>query len=171
MNTQGLIYNFVATLLRLALILALVGAVWNIHRNLPEYSSNDARSNENAVAETSLKIVLRDPSGELRVPKNLPLALYPIDITAVQNEFRSEYRPGVRPDEFLAERMGNRAPVDSHFDDNGEVTLTVRSGPWWIHATLPGEVKIEWRLHVNVSGQKQTVELNLENAYTRTRSF
>ena len=170
MNTQGFFYNVVAALLRIALVLALVAAVWNVYRHLPD--SNDSTKNgASAVAETSLQIILRGPADELRMPKHLPVELYPIDVTAAQNEYFSERRPGKRLDDYLAERMGNRAPVEAHFDENGEVSLKVKSGPWWIHTTLPGELNIEWRLRVNVSGQKQVVELTPENAYTRTRSF
>lgn len=171
MNTQGFFYNAVAALLRIALVLALVAAVWNIYRHLPDDSHETTKGSANAVAETSLQIILREPSDEPRVPINLPVELYPIDVTAAQNEFFSERRPGKRLDDFLAERMGNRSPVEARFDENGQVTVTVKSGPWWIHTTLPGELNIEWRLRVNVSGQKQTVELTPDNAYTRTRSF
>jgi hypothetical protein len=149
----------------------MVAAVWNIYRQVPDDSHEATKRNANVVAETSLQIVLREPSDGLRVPSNLPVELYPIDVTAAQNEFFSERRPGKRLDDFLVEQMGNRAPIEAHFDENGQVTVIVKSGPWWIHTTLPGELNTEWRLRVNVSGQKQTVELTPNNAYTRTRSF
>ena len=169
MNTQAFFYNAIAALLRIALVVALVAVVWNVYRQLPDDGQGTTKSGANT--ETSLQIILREPSDERRVPLNLLVELYPIDITAVQNEYFSERRPGKRLDDFLAERMGNRAPVEAHFDENGEVTVKVKPGPWWIHATLPGELNIEWRLRVNVSGNKQNVELTEDNAYTRTRSF
>ncbi len=169
MNTRSAIYNIVAAVLRIALVVALVAGVWSSYRQLPDGEPEAAR--REAEVETSLQIILREPAGEPRVPLNVPVELYPIDITAAQSEFFSEHRPGKRLEEFLAERMGNRAPVESRFNENGQLTMTVKSGPWWIHAKLPGELTIEWRLRVNVSGQRQTVELTPDNAYTRTKSF
>lgn len=156
-------------MLRIALVVALVAGVWNIYRRLPDGAPEAAR--RETEVETSLQIILREPAGEPGVPMNVPVELYPIDITAARNEFFSDPRPGKRLDDFLAERMGNRSPVESRFDENGQLTVTVKSGPWWIHAKLPGEFTIEWHLRVNVSGQRQTVELTPDNAYTRTKSF
>jgi hypothetical protein len=171
MNNQGLIYNAVGVILRIALVLILVGAVWNVYRHLPDDGKGTMKRGAEAIPETSLQINLHGPSDASSVQLNVPVQLNPIDVTAAQNEYLSERRPGKRLEEFLAERMGNRAPVESRFDENGQVTVTVKSGPWWIHATLPGEVTIEWRLRVNVSGHKQTVDLTPDNAYTRTKSF
>ena len=169
MNTQGIFYNAVAAVLRIALVLALVAAVWNVYRHLPD--NRQETTGNRTQTETSLQISLRVPPDAGRAPLNLPLELFPIDITAVQNEFLSERRPGKRLNDFLAERMGNRSPVEARFDENGEVTVKLKPGPWWIHTTLPGQFNIEWRLRVNVSGKRQTVELTQNNAYTRSRSF
>ena len=151
MNTRNAIYNAVAAVLRIALVVALVAGVWSLYRQLPEGEPEAARSE--AEVETSLQIILRESAGEPSVPMNVQVELYPIDITAAQNEFFSEHRPGKRLDEFLAERMGNRAPVESRFDKNGQLTMAVKPGPWWIHAKLPGELTIEWRLRVNVQAK------------------
>jgi hypothetical protein len=159
----------VAVILRIALVVALVAGVWSIYRQLPGGEPEAAR--REAEVETSLQIILREPASEPGTPLNVPVELYPIDITAAQNEFLSERRPGKRLEDFLAERMGTRTPVEGRFDANGRLTMTVKSGPWWIHATLRGELNIEWRLRVNVSGQRQTVELTPDNAYTRMKSF
>jgi hypothetical protein len=167
-NTQSTSYHVVATILRVALVIALAAGVWSVYRHLPD---DEPAAGREALAETSLQIVLREPQGEPPVPLSVPVELYPIDIAAAQNEFFSERRPGKRLDDFLAERMGDRSPVEGHLDENGQLTIKVKSGPWWIHATLPGELNIEWRLRVNVSGQRQTVELTPDNAYTRTKSF
>lgn len=171
MNTQGFFYNTVAVLLRIALVMALVGAVWNIHRHLPDDLSDSTQSGANVGAETSLQIILREPSDESHVPVNLPVTLYPIDVQAARHEYLSDPRPGKRIEDFLAERMGNRSPIETHFDENGQVTLTIKSGPWWVRTMLPGEYNTEWLLRVNVSGKNQTVELTMGNYYTRSRSF
>lgn len=171
MNNQGLIYNSIGAVLRIALVFALVTAVWNVYRHLPTYDQGNMKDGSDAVLETSLQIRLNGLSDSSNSHLNIPVQLYPIDITAAQNEFFSERRPGKRLDDFLAERMGNRAPIESRFDENGEATVTVKSGTWWIHATLPGDFNIEWRLRVNVSGNKQTVDLTPDNAYTRTKTF
>jgi hypothetical protein len=167
-NTRSPIFHAVAALLRVALVVGLVAGVWSVYRHLPD-EPNAAQ--QAAQLETSLNIVLREASGDERVSLSIPFELYPIDIAAAQNEFFSEPRPGRRLDDFLAERMGDRAPVEGRLDENGQATMKIKSGPWWIHATLPGELNIEWRLRVNVSGQRQTVELTPDNAYTRTKSF
>lgn len=171
MNNQGLIYNAIGAVLRIALALALVGAVWNVYRHLPDDGEASMKSGADAIPETSLQVSLHGPLEASSVQLSVPVQLYPIDVVAAQNEFFSERRPGKRLDDFLAERMGNRAPVEARFDENGQVTVTVKSGPWWIHATLPGDFNIEWRLRINVSGNKQTVNLTPDNAYTRTKSF
>ncbi|MBV9210392.1 MAG: hypothetical protein JOZ52_07175 [Acidobacteria bacterium] len=169
MNKHSTSYHLITAVLQVALVFALAAGAWSIYRQLPD-ERPDASARE-AEAETSLQIFLREPQGMPAVPLNIPVALYPIDIAAAQNEFFSERRPGKRLDDFLAERMGNRSPVESRFDEHGQLTIKVKSGPWWIHATLLGELNIEWRLRVNVSGQRQTVELTPDNAYTRTKSF
>lgn len=168
MNTRNPIFHVVAALLRIGLVVGLFAGAWSIYRHLPE--APDAARPETQ-PETSLNIVLREAADERRASLSIPFELYPIDISAAQNEFFSEPRPGKRLDDFLAERMGDRAPVEGRLDENGRATMKVKSGPWWIHATLPGELNIEWRLRVNVSGQRQTVELTPDNAYTRTKSF
>jgi hypothetical protein len=153
----------------MALVLALVVAGWSIYRRLPDdVVSTKATQQE---AQTALHISLRGSATGDELPSNVKVELFPIDIIAARNEFFSERRPGMRLEEFLAERMGNRAPVEGRFDRNGEATVMVKPGPWWVHATLPGELNIEWRLRINVSGNRQSVELTPDNAYTRTRSF
>ncbi len=163
--------NLVTAALQVALVIALAAAGWSIYRYLPHNADDAGNGEAKALAETALRITLRGPSREDGAAKNVQVELYPIDILAARNEFFSERRPGKRLDDFLAERMGNRSPVKGRFDGEGQVTLMVKPGPWWIHTTLPGELNIEWRLRVNVSGTRQTVELTPDNAYTRTKSF
>lgn len=169
---NNLMLNLVTAVLQVALILALVAAGWSVYRHLPQGEAGAGwRRGAAGASETALKVTLRGPSREAGAARNVRVELFPIDIMAARNEFFSERRPGKRLDDFLTERMGNRTPVEGRFDDEGQVTLMVKPGPWWIHATLPGELNIEWRLRVNVSGNRQTVELTPDNAYTRTKSF
>jgi hypothetical protein len=168
---NSLMLNLVTAALQVALIVVLAAAGWSIYRYLPHSAGGAGNGDAKALADTALRISLRGPSREAGAAKNVQVELYPIDILAARNEFFSERRPGKRLDDFLAERMGNRSPVEGRFDNEGQVTLMVKPGPWWIHTTLPGELNIEWRLRVNVSGSRQTVELTPDNAYTRTKSF
>jgi hypothetical protein len=171
-NQKNLALSLITVVLRIALVLALFAAGWSIYRHLPGNAPERATGEADvSVEETALRIILRATAGEPDAPLNVPVELYSIDIMAAQNEFFSERRPGKRLDDFLAERMGNRAPVEGRLDREGQTTVQVKPGAWWIHATLPGTLNIEWRLRVNVSGRKQTVELTSDNAYTRTKSF
>jgi hypothetical protein len=168
---NSLMLNLVTVALQVALVTALATAGLSVYSYLPYRTDSEINDDAKALADTALRITLRGPSREAGAAKNVQVELYPIDILAARNEFFSERRPGKRLDDFLAERMGNRSPVEGRFDDEGQVTLMVKPGPWWIHTTLPGELNIEWRLRVNVSGNRQTVELTPDNAYTRTKSF
>ena len=67
--------------------------------------------------------------------------------------------------------MGGLKPIASELDQRGETVLAVPPGRWWVHATLDGAEELTWRLPVNVSGQEKMVELNLDNIYTRARSY
>jgi hypothetical protein len=67
--------------------------------------------------------------------------------------------------------MAGREPVAAEFDERGEAVVVVPQGRWWIHATLDGPEELTWRLPVNVSGREKTVELGIDNAYTRAKSF
>lgn len=168
MKQNNPVLHLVTIILRFALLVALVAAGWNIYRTLPD-AAPENRDSGNVLTE--LQLALRAPAGESGVQLSVPLELYPIDLAAASNEFFSERRPGKRFDDFLAERMGARAPVEGRFDQNGQATVKVKPGPWWIHVTLPGAFNIEWRLRINASGSRQMVELNPDNAYTRTKSF
>jgi len=166
-NTKSLRFNLAATLLKIALLAVLIGAGWNVYRKLPGGGSeaNDAAN------QTALLIVLRPSEKESGMAINVPVQLYPVDISAVQREFGFERHPGLRFEDFLKERMQGRAPVKTQLDDKGQATVMVTPGKWWIHATLSGSQNVEWRLPINVSGRQQTIELNGENIYARTKSF
>ena len=167
MKTKSLGYNLAATLLKVALLAALIGAGWNIYRKLPG-GATDAGDGAN---QTALLIVLRPSEKDNSLAVNVPVQLYPVDVAAVQREFGFERHPGLRFEDFLKERMQGRAPVKAQLDERGEATVTVTPGKWWVHALLTGTQSVEWRLPINVSGRQQTIELNGENVYARSKSF
>jgi hypothetical protein len=166
-------YNIIATVLQAALIAAVAGAGWNIYRSLPggELSSGGVGGGAGAPVETQLQVVLRSAPADSGAPLDIPIELYSIDVAALRREYASEPRPGMRFDDFLARRMKSHPPVTSRLDRSGQITLTIAPGKWWIHAMLAGEQNVEWRLPVEVTGRRQTVELTPENAYARMKSF
>ncbi|HEX8143463.1 MAG TPA: hypothetical protein VF553_12760 [Pyrinomonadaceae bacterium] len=167
MNTLS--YQILAAVLRAALIAALVLAGWNIYRNLP--GGNLVTTGPQARGETALQIVLRAAPRDGQAPLDVPVELYSIDVEAVRREYRSEPRPGMRFDDFLARRMKSNPPVTSRLDRSGQTVVMIAPGKWWIHALLSGEQNVEWRLPVEVAGRRQTVELTPENAYARMKTF
>lgn len=168
MNTRGLTYNLVTAALRVALLIALVGAGWNIYRQLPSGGLGEA---DDAESETALLIVLRTSPRDSGASVNIPVQLYPVDLSAVHREYGFEPRPGVRFEDFLNERMQGRSPVKTQLDGRGQATVMVSPGRWWVHALLSGSLNVEWRFPVNISGRQQTIELNAGNIYARTKSF
>lgn len=166
MNTPS--YNIFTGLLRAALLAALVGAGWNIYRHLP---GGELAAAGGAQSATALQIVLRRAPTDMDAPMDIPVELYSIDVAALRREYGSEPRPGMRFDDFLARRMKSHPPVTSRLDRGGQTTLMIAPGKWWIHALLSGEQNVEWRLPVEVTGRRQTVELTPENAYARMKSF
>lgn len=168
MKTTDTFYSLVTLILRAALVVALISAGWLIYSTLPEEAPANT---QDAQAETSLQIVLRPSIATDAEALDIPVELYPIDIVAVRHEYFTERRAGKRFDDFLNERMKGRTPVTAKLDKQGQTSLVVSSGHWWLHALLAGEEELEWRLPITVAGRKQTVELTSQNVYTRTRSF
>jgi hypothetical protein len=121
--------------------------------------------------QTALQIVLRPSARDQGAAINVPIQLYPVDVSAVQREFGFEPHPGVQFEDFLKDRMQGRAPVKARLDENGRATVMVTPGQWWVHAMLAGSQTVEWRLPVKVSGRQQLLELNADNIYARTKSF
>lgn len=156
--------------LQVALIVALVGTGWLIYRQLPA-SASSAPDGRPGRATTTVQIVLRQPPDSAGFALDVPISLYPVDIVAVRHEFFTEPRAGKRFEDFLKERMKGRAPISSRLDKQGQGVVALPPGSWWLHATLPGEEQLEWRLPVKVTGTKQIVELTSQNAYTRSKSF
>ena len=152
--------------LRVALVAALVGAGWLIYRQIPATASGVAHD----VRTTTLLIVLQQP--ENGVPAmDVQVSLYPVNVVAVRHEFFSEPRAGKRFDDFLKERMKGRSPVSTRLDKEGQGSVVLAPGSWWLHAKLAGDEEIEWRLPVTVIGPKQVIELTPQNAYTRSMRF
>lgn len=168
MKKKGFVYNLVVGLLRVALVVALIAGVWRVYERLP---GGPRAEPEVAAGETALQIVLRPSPRDNGVAVNIPVQLYPIDISAAQREYGFEPRPGVRFEDFLKERMQGRSPVRARLDERGQAVVMLTPGRWWVHALLNGRQNVEWRLPVNVAGRQQTVELNTGNVYARTKSF
>ncbi|MEP6570324.1 MAG: hypothetical protein ABJC10_11175 [Acidobacteriota bacterium] len=168
MKTSSISYALLTLFLRGALVVALVASGWLIYSKLPPQDS--ARS-EATNAQTTLQILLRPPAGNSSDALDIPVELYPVDIVAARHEYFTERRAGKRFDEFLGERMKDRAPVSTQLDKQGQAFVAVSPGSWWLHAQFSGEENLEWRLRLDVAGAKQSVELTTQNIYTRTRSF
>ena len=168
MNTRSPVYNLVIAVLRVALVGALIWAGWNVYERLP---GGTIEETQDAAGQTSLVIVLRPSPKDTTAPVNIPVQLYPVDLSAVQREYGFEPRPGVRFEDFLSERMKGRAPIKARLDERGQATIVLNPGRWWVHALLSGSQNVEWRVPVHVSGRQQTIELNTGNIYARTKSF
>jgi hypothetical protein len=152
--------------LQVALIVVLIGAGWLIYRTLPD-NGTEASSQ----GTTTLQIFLRQTPDSVGPATDVTVSLYPVDIIAVRHEFFTEPRPGKPFDAFLKERMKGRTPINAHLDKEGQGSVTLAPGSWWLHATLSGDEQIEWRLPVTVTGTKQVIELTPQNAYTRSKTF
>jgi hypothetical protein len=168
MNSPSIPYRLTTVFLRAFLVAALFISGWFIYVKLPHQSSKSPTASQ---AKTTLQIVLRQPAGTGAAPLDISVDLFPVDIVAVRNEYFTERRAGKRFDDFLSERMEGRKPITAKLDKQGQTTILVSPGTWWLHALLSGEEDLEWRLPVKVAGDKQTVELTSQNVYTRTKSF
>jgi hypothetical protein len=158
-------YRFLTSILRLALLVGIFAAGWLVYSQLPSHDTNKQKSSGGINLQIALQAGLKGTA------LDIPIELYPIDVVAARHEYFAERRAGKGYYDFLKERMNGRSPINARLDMQGQTNLTVAPGEWWIHAILPGDEDLEWRLHVNVAGQKQTVELTPDNAYTRTKSF
>lgn len=152
--------------LQLALIVVLVGAGWLIYRRLPDNGAEAASQ-----GTTTLQIFMRQTPDIVGPATDVIVRLYPVDIIAVKHEFFTEPRPGKPFDAFLKERMKGRTPINAQLDKQGQASVTLAPGSWWLHATLSGDEQLEWRLPVTVTGTKQVIELTPQNAYTRSKTF
>lgn len=167
-SSPNIFYHLATVVLRVALVLMLFWAGWSIYRGLPTPA---VTAPESVAGKTTIQIILRySPESEL-TPLDIPVEFYPVDIVAVRHEYFMERRAGKRFDDFLQERMKGRSPVSTRLDAQGQTSVNVSPGSWWLHAVLPGEEDLEWRMPINVTGRKQTIELTLQNVYARSRSF
>lgn len=153
--------------LQVGLILLLGGAGWMIYRRLPARDT-DVKSDQRTA---TLQIVIRQPPESAVLSLDVDVSLYPVDIIAVRHEFFTEPKPGKRFEDFLKERMRGRSPINARLDKQGNGTVMLAPGSWWLHTTLSGDEQLEWRLPVTVVGARQTVELTPQNAYTRSKTF
>ncbi len=168
MNTKSVSYNFATLILRAALLVALVLSGWLIYSKLPRQA---AAIRQTKHGETTLQIVLRPSPGNNTEALDIDFELYPFDIVAARHEYFTERRAGTRFDDFLNERMKGRTPITARLDKHGQALVVVSHGSWWLHAQLPGDENLEWRLPIDIVGPKQTVELTSQNVYTRSKSF
>ena len=166
MKTTSISYSLLTAFLRGGLLVALVVPGWLVYRTLPHEKSANPRA---AAAETTLEIVLRPTSNSEAL--DISVELYPIDIVAARHEYFTERRAGKSYPDFMNERMKGRAAVVAKLNKQGQASVAVSPGTWWLHAQLSGDENLEWRLPLTVAGGKQTVELTLQNIYTRSKSF
>jgi hypothetical protein len=164
---RGTLSSLAILLLRAMLVAALLFSGWLIYSKLPHRSNTDAQASRN---ETSLQIMLR-PAGINAAALDIAVELYPVDIVAVRHEYFTERRAGKRFDDFLNERMQGRRPINARLDKDGQATIVVTAGSWWLNAVLSADEDLEWRLPINVTGRRQIVELTSQNVYTRTKNF
>ena|ERR1043165_708271 len=152
--------------LQVILLVVLFGVGWAIYRHLPVNAviGSDQKS-------TTLQIVIRQPPESIGSALDVAVSLYPVDIVAVRHEFFTEPRAGKRFEDFLKERMKGRSPINARLDKQGQTSVVLAPGSWWLHATLSGDEQLEWRLPVTVTGPKQVIELTPQNAYTRSKTF
>jgi hypothetical protein len=168
MNSEKIFYRVLALSVRTAFLATLAGAGWTVYQRLPDGNS---AGNTSTVDRTTVEIVLRR-SPDIRASAiEIPIEMSPVDLVAVRHEFFVEPRAGQRFDEFLHKRMNGRSALNTRLDSHGRTSVLLPPGEWWLHAVLTGEEDLEWRLKVNISGDKQTIELTLGNAYTRSKSF
>lgn len=168
MEKPSVLYRVVTVALRAALLGTLLGAGWLIYKQLPP---EPGPSLPETTDQTTLQLVLRQSPDMGGAMLDISIEIYPVDIVAVRHEYFTERRAGKRFDDFLSERMKGRTPINARLDRQGQTSVVINPGTWWVHAVLSGEEDLEWRLPINVSGPKQVIELTSQNAYGRTKSF
>ena len=182
MSDSSSAHRWLIASLRVALVLALVGAGWLIYRRLPfDDAPHSLGAGAAAARDTLLRIVVlprpeSSSGGDADAPNfdataRTPVQLYSIDVAAAQREFLDERRPGQRFEDFIVRRMGARQPIRTQLDGSGQSVVYVPPGRWWVHATREGAQEVTWRLPVNIAGREQTIELTAANAYMKTKKF
>jgi len=167
-KTKSISYNLLTFFLRAALVVGLFASGWLIYSKLPHENSASLKVHS---GETMLQIVLRPSVSGGTDALDIPVEFYPFDIVAARHEYFTERRAGIGYYDFMNEQMKGRAKVATRLDKQGQGVVALSGGSWWLHAQLDGEENLEWRLHLDVAGPRQTIELTPQNIYTRTRSF
>src|SRR5215216_4749485 len=101
-DRHGFTRRLAAAIVSIALVAALVAAVWGVYRRLPAGERAGARAGQQGGRRTTL-LRLRLRREQVGFPvsaKRIPVQLYPINMTAARNEFDSERRPGQRFEDF-----------------------------------------------------------------------
>lgn len=155
-------------ILGVALLASLVLAGAQVYRRLPEASA-DRNQTVPAGAQRDVTVVFQAgvAFSEARV------RLYPIDYAAAERDYLSNRRANKSLEDFLAMRLKNVTAVNVSVDNAGRGVARVTEGNWWMHAISAranGE-SMEWRLPLIVGQRPQTIELSLENAYERSKTF
>jgi hypothetical protein len=154
-------------ILQAALVIVLVGAGWLIYKRLPGSPTEDVGER----GATTIEIFIEPQAEPSATALDIAVDFYPVDIVGVRHEYFTDRRAGKSFDDFSKERMKGRTTVTTHLDRQGRGSVTLPRGNWWLYAKLSGDEELEWRLPVNVSGAKQTVQLSAQNAYTRSKAF
>src|ERR1700730_8851792 len=163
-ESQSITYHLLAIVVRAALVIALVGAGWLVYKELPNDGASNAATGS---GQTTVEIVLR-PSPEMEaVALDIPLEISPVDLVSVKQEYQAEPHTGKRFEEFRNERMQGRSVITIKLNKQGQASVSIPPGDWWVHGILSGNEDLEWRLHITITGYKQTIELTPQNAYTR----
>lgn len=169
MNSQSIPYRLFAIALRAVLVLALVGTGWFVYKNLPSDGVSDQAAN---TGKTTVRVIVRPSPEAAAVALDISVKISPVDLVAIDQEYRADPHTGKRFEEFRNERMNGRTPVIAQLNKQGEASVNIPPGDWWVQATLPGDRDLEWRLGpITITGYKQTIELTPENAYTRSKTF
>lgn len=169
-KAPGIIYRLVTVALRTALVMGLFAAGWLVYQKLP---ADVETGTEKRAGEATIQLIMQPAPEMAGVALDIPVEFYPIDIVSVHHEYLIERRAGKGLDDFMKERMNGRTPIATRLDAQGQAVVVITPGKWWVHAALTGDQDLEWRLPVNVSASagKQTVVLNPQNAYARTKAF
>ena len=149
------------------LVIGLATGGWLIYRSLP----TSATRTDTETSPTTLQIVIERPLDTDGLSLDVAVDIYPVDLVAVQHEFFAEPRAGKRFDDFKKERMNGRSVISIRLDKQGRGSVKLAPGNWWLYAKLSGDEELEWRLPLTVSGPSQSLQLNSQNAYTRSKTF
>ena len=155
-------------ILGVALLASLVLAGARIYRRLPVTSAETSQTMPAGVQRDVTVVFQAAVSfSEARV------RLYPIDYAAAERDYLLNRRANKSLEDFLAMRLKNVTAVNVSIDTSGRGVAHVSEGNWWMHAISAranGE-SMEWRLPLTIGQRPQTIELSLENAYERSKTF